>query len=256
VWFPILAISANGRVITTDASLLADNAVDTDFSIIIARNVYTAATYTDRYFTLEEYGADIDRSKLGSDMKFNSLSVSVQPDAPARVSIGLGGRDMEGLASGSSPHFTTPTTVTGTPLILRDGGVYVNGTKKLNLTGITAGLSAPVSTVPVIASALSPDVFLGQFSFAGEVTGVVEDFGDLDLFTGETQVSLLLHFAAQTGAPKAFTSMYFGNLSLGGYSSPAGGEGAQIASMQLWGGSDDRGGAYAATTALICTSAT
>ena len=256
VWFPILAISgAEGRVWTTDATLLADNTADTAFSVTIARSLATtAAGYVDRYFTVEEWGLDVEEGKLITDARWNQLSVSVAPDGPARVSLGLGARNMAPQAT--SPNFTSPVFTEGDPLILRDGGVYVNGVKKVNLTGITAGLAAPVSHVPVIGATLSPDVFLGQFAFTGEFTGVVQDYTDFTTFTNEDQISVLLHFAERDGSPADFESVYFGNLSFGGYSSPAGGEGALIQTIPLWGGSDERGTQYAATTALWSTSHT
>lgn len=255
-WFPILGISANGRVITTVAGILVDNAADIDFDLIIAKAIYTPATYLDTYFTIEEYWAQLDRSKLGTDMKFNALSLSVQPDQVARVSIGLGGRDMQLLSAGLSPNFTGPTYVSDQSLVLLDGAIYVNGVAKANVTGLTAGLAAPVSGLPVVGSRVSPDTFLGQFAFTGEITAAVESGDDFAAYTAETDISMLLHFA-ESGAVNTtdFVSVYLGNLSYGGNTTPAGGEGALVQTIPLYGGRDTRGGAYAATTMLISTSA-
>lgn len=255
-WFPILGISANGRVITTIAGILTDEAADSAFSLVIAKAIYTAATYEDRYFTLEEHWEQLDLSKLATDCKFNQLSFSAQPDSPTRVSLGLGGRDLELLASGDSPNFTDPTYTEGQSLVLLDGAIYVNGVARANVTGLTAGLAAPVSTLPVIGSRTSPDTFLGQFAFTGEFAAAVEDGTDFAAFVDETDISMFLHFAeAGTDNTTDFVSVYVGNLSYGGHSSPVGGEGALIQTLPLYGGEDERGTGYASTTMLISTSA-
>jgi len=257
-WFPILALSANGRVITTASGILADETADSAFDIEIARSLFTATPYTDRYFSVEEYLTDIDRSKLGTDMRFNELNFQLVPDQPVGIGFGLGGRKMELLASGDSPNFTSPAFVDAHTLSMLDGGIYVNGVLRSNISGFTFGLQAPVSGLPVLGTNLSPDTFLGQFSLAGQFTGAVEDGTDFDAFDAEDQISVFLRFAKQGTAHEAeFISVYMGNLVYGGWSTPAGGEGAMIQTIPLWGGEDERGDAagYAPSSMVISTSA-
>lgn len=253
LWFPIIA--ATETVITTVPNILVDNASDAAWDIEISRSVYTADPYTDRYFTVEEYLTDIDRSKLGTDMVFNSLNFSAAPDQHVTIGFGLVGRNLDLLDTGDSPTFDDPTFTQGPSLVLLDGGIYKNGTKLVNVTGFTFGLQAPANTLPVIDSVISPDVFLGQFALSGQFTAALEDGAHWDDFDAETQLSMLLHCAEQGGTSSDFVNFYMGNMSFGGWQTPIGGEGAVIQTLPLYGGEDERGGAFAATSVLVSTSA-
>jgi hypothetical protein len=255
VWFPILAMGGtNGRVWTVPEGYLLDNSVDSEFDVEVARSVYTTTPYKERYFTIEEYGDILGRSKLGVDAKWNSFSVSQQPDQIAQISMGLGAREMRHLPALDSPNFTDPAFGGGRVLYLQDGAVYVNGEKRLDLTGLQFGLEAPLSTVPVISSRFSPDIFTGQFGFTGQLTGVVQDGDDLRAFLEEDDISLHVRFSESDNPAAPFISFYFGDLSYGGYTDSAGGEGAQIKTIPLNGGEDGRGGFHAPTTMLVSTS--
>lgn len=255
LWFPILEMSGtNGRIWTVPEGYLVDNTTDTDFTVTVARSVYTTTPYVERYFTVEEYGDVLGRSKLGVDAKWNSFSVSQQPDQIAQISMGLGARELRHLPEIDSPNFTAPVFSGGRVLYLQDGAVYVNGERRLDLTGLQFGLEAPLSTVPMISSRFSPDIFTGQFGFAGQLTGVVQDGDDLRAFLEEDDISLHVRFSESDDPASDFISFYFGDLSYGGYTDSAGGEGAQIKTIPLNGGEDGRGGFYAPTTMLVSTS--
>jgi hypothetical protein len=255
VWFPILETTET--VMTIPSGILVDNASDAAWDIEIAKTVYTADPYTDRYFTVEEYLTDIDRSKLGTDMKFNTLNFSAQPDQHVTIGFGLVGRDLELLDTGDSPTFTDPVFIGGPSLTLLDGGIYVNGALRANLTGFTFGLTAPAQGLPVLDSVTSPDIFLGQFALAGQFTGAVEDGTDFDAFDAETQMSVVLHCAEQGGTASDFISFFLPDLAFGGWGTGIGGEGALIQTIPLYGGLDERGEAsgYAPTSVLVSTSA-
>lgn len=255
VHVPILSVT--NTVLTFPAGYLADNSVDAAWNATVQRRLNTATPYNKRYYTTEEYlGSVIDRSKRGTDMVFNQLNFAMAPDSMVRVGFGLVGRAMSMLASGASPNFTSPVFQDAPSLTLLDGGLIINGTERLNFTGFNFGIAAPANTLPVIGSTTSPDVFLGQFAFTGQFTVAVEDATDWDLFDAETRISAFLHFAQQGGNSQDFVSVYLGDLSWAGYTTPAGGEGALIANIPIYGGEDERGAAagFAPTTMLISTS--
>jgi hypothetical protein len=253
LWFPIL--NATEGVITTAADILIDNASDAAWDIEIAKSLYTTTPYEDSYFTVEEYLADIDRSKLGTDMKFNSLNFRAAPNQHVTIGFGLVGRDLDLLATGSSPTFTDPVFTGGPSLVLLDGGVYKSGTKLANVTSFTWGLQAPATTLPHLTGVISPDVFLGQFVLVGEFAAALEDGAHWDDFDAETQLSMILHCAEQGGTASDFVSFYLGNMAFAGFSTGLGGEGPVIQTLPLYGGEDERGGAFAATSVLVSTSA-
>jgi hypothetical protein len=253
VWVPILAVAEG--VATLAPGYIQDNSVDAAWTAVIAKSLFTATPYTERYWSVEENMPDaaVDMSKYATDAVWNSLNVTFAPTAYVKVGFGFGARDMAMKTVGDAPVFTSPTYIEADSLILLDGGIYVNGTKRTDLTGFKFGLAAPVSGVPVIGTNVSPDVFLGQFAFTGEFTGVVADSTDFAAFDAETDIAVLIH--CKEKATQEFVSFYIGNLSFAGYSSPAGGEGALIQTIPLFGGADVAGGDRAATTVLISTSA-
>jgi len=249
VWVPVVAVNDAAKTLTFPSGYLADNASDTAFTISIARNVITPATYQDNFYSVEEYLTTIDRSKFAADARFNSLVFTESPNAYGRVGFSLGARTLEMKVSGSSPVFTAPTTPSGESLSLLDGGLYVNGVRRSDLTAFTVGITAPVTTTPVIGSLTGPAAKVGTFVFSGSVSGVVTDGVDFDAFSAETDISIMLHWKDKND--ETGIALYVGNLQYGGYSSAAAGEGDQVQTMQLYGGDDDRGTGYAATTFLL-----
>lgn len=252
-WVPIVSVDSE-TVCQVASGILADNTSDAAWSVELAGYVHTATPYTDRYFTVEEYLTEIDRSKLGTDMRFNSLNFAVAPNDHIVIGFGLGGIDMDLLATGSSPTFSSPTFTDGPSLTLLDGGIYKGATKLANVTGFTWGLQAPVSTLPTVTSLVSPDVFLGQFAFTGQFAAALEDGAHWDDFDAETQLSMILHCAEDGGVEADFVGFYLPNLTYAGFSTPAGGEGPVIQTLPLYGGEDERGTGYAATTVLVSAS--
>jgi hypothetical protein len=252
IWFPIISVTEG--VITIPAGILVDNAEDAAWDIDIAGHVFTPDPYVKQYFTVEEYWADADQSKIGTDMVWNSLQIQIQPDRAVQLSFGLGGRDMEVETTGNSPIFTDPVFTSGRHLVLLEGGIYSNGVKRQDVTGLNLSLVAPVTTQPMVSTRISPDTFLGQFVLSGQFTGTVEDGTDLEAMLAETQLSVHLHCAEPGANPAAFQSFYFGDLAFNTHSVPAGGEGAAIQTLDLVGGYDERGTGYQPTSVLISNS--
>jgi hypothetical protein len=257
-WFPILAISADGRTVTTKSGILTDQALDASFTITLARTLIQGDPPTERYFTIEEYFQDIDLSKVAQDCKFHSLTFSAAPDQPIEISFDVAGRDLDVFAAGSSPTFSSPTFVTANPLYLADGAIYINGVGYVNLTGFKFTLSLSAILQAVIGSRLAPDVALGNAIIAGEFMGTIEDDTFLNLAQAETQLSVLLHCAERESDPADFISFFLGNMSMGDFSTPFGQDGLLIQSIPMVGGKDERGATagYAPTQLLISTSAT
>lgn len=256
VYAPIAQVNSE-TVLTIPSGFLADNSSDAAWDAVIASHVYTPATYVKTYYTFEEYwGSTIDIGKRGLDMVFNSFGLNCQPNQPAQVSFGLGGRDGDTVSAGAAPNFTSPTLVTGDTLLLLDGSIIQEGAVVTDFTGINLTLQAPVSMQPMLSTNLSPDTYLGQFTLSGDITGTIEDAAEVARFLADTRFDLLLHFAENESDPKDFVSFYFGDLGYTGHASPAGGEGAAIESMPVEGGRDVRGAAtgYAATSMLVSTS--
>lgn len=254
--FPITAISSNGRVLTIPTGYLIDETIDSAFTFSLLPAVYSDDPYTKRYFTMSHYlGSVIDRDVRGTDFVFNSFGVDIQPNRKVKLSVGMGGRVLEMLASGSSPNFTSPVLTQGESLYLVDGGFYVNGVKRVDVSSLSMRYEAPVSGLALATAHASPDTYLGQFKLTGQLTASVADGTDYDAFTAETRMQLILHCKEQSTTK--FVSLCFPNASWGGWSLPGGGEGPGIQTMPINAGKDKRTAAlgYAPTSILVAASA-
>lgn len=258
VWCPVLDLSANGRVVTTEPGLLTDQGADNDCDLIIARHVYNGIPPVERYFTVQQHMLDIDRSLVGQDMKVGTMRFSVAPDSPFSMGFDMLGRDLDILASVSSPTFTDPTLVEGPSLYLADGGAYIAGTRFANITGLEITHALGLSTMPVAGSRLSPDVFADNAGIGGTITMSIEDDTFLNYAQAETQVSLILHLAERETGTKDFITLSILNLSFGSFGLPFGGTSGMTQTYPLVGGKDI-GGAAAGNipcNMLVSTSAT
>ncbi len=252
-WVPVLSVGGAGnRVATIPSGYLVDQVADIAFSMEIARHVLTPTNYVDSFHSVEEYiaGMDVPRSKFVSDARFNSLIFNEGPSAYPKISFGIAARTLELKAAGAGvPVMTSPVFPSGESLILLDGGVFLNGTKRLDLTALTFGITAPVSQTDVIGTTDGPAANIGDFEFAGQVTGLMEDGDDFDDYAADADLSLLCHYKDKQD--ESGIGVYAGNLAFGSFASPAAGTGDNTQTMKLYGGDDDRGAGYAPTTLLI-----
>lgn len=252
-WIPILEATEGTMVVPK--SYVAVDAASATWTATIAGYYATPSSYVDTYWSVEEYlsEASVAASKYATDMRFHGLNFSIEPKGYVRIGTTLTGRDMKMLnatTTPTAPAFTSPTFISGDSLIPLDGGIYVNGKRRLDLTGLKFGIAAPASTTDVIGTNLSPDISLGQYAFTGDFTGVVANSDDFESFDAEDDIALMLH--CKRKRDEGFVGIYVGYASFGGYSTPMGGEGLLTQSIQLFGGEDEQTD-HLPTTILIST---
>jgi hypothetical protein len=253
-WIPV--IEATATILTVPASYLpTSEGPIAAYTVAVAPFIATPAQYLDSAWSVEEQmtNPDILISKYGTGLRFNSLNFSVDPKAYVKLGFGLQGRDLTQLNSTSTPAYpamTSPVFIESDSLILLDGGIYVNGKRRTDLTSFKLGISATASTTDVIGSNVSPDISLGQFGFTGDFTGVVGDGVDFASFSDEDDISVMFHCKEKNS--EAFVGIYLGYASFGGYATPMGGEGLLVQSIPLFGGEDEQAN-HARTILLIST---
>lgn len=252
-WIPV--IDAAEGVLTVPSQYVTAEGPAAAYTVDVAPFIATPAQYQDTAWSTEEQmpNPSVLMSKFGTGMRFNSLSFSVDPKTYVKAAFALTGRDMTMLRADTVPAypaFINPAFVESDSLILLDGGIYVNGRRRSDLTSLRVGIAATASTTDVIGSNVSPDVSLSQFSFTGDFTGVVSDGADFGSFTDEDDISVMLHCKEKDS--EAFVGIFLGYASFGGYSTPMGGEGLLVQSIPLFGGEDEHPG-HARTILLIST---
>ncbi|WP_316214295.1 phage tail tube protein [Bradyrhizobium sp. SZCCHNR2032] len=215
-----LRIAALSSTAITVAETLTVNATpDTSCSITRrGRKVINppAGSLVNRYFTGEDYDADIDASKVFTDCYWKSGKFSMQPNGIIMFDaswVGTGKLDVN--TASTAPILTAPTLTASIPLAaldstLRLGGVDVADIVSWDMT-IDNGAVAPA----VIGSKISPTVLPGLNQVSMNLQVLKKDMSYLQAFLGETGFSLSLLAAANTSEPKDFISINIPNFTLG-----------------------------------------
>jgi hypothetical protein len=226
-----LRVTAVTTLTLSVAETLVTNAVAcTVFVITVAKKITQSTSPVNRSFTFEEYGADLDLSEQDVGVRVSSIKVSAQPDAMATVEFGLVGLDQNGLATGTSPNFSSPTLTTTIGLTAVDATIRVNGSDVAVLTGLDFTLDMSGNTQPVIGSTTSPDVFLNNAVGRGTFSGIRQDLSALSLFTAETEFEIHLLLVEPESEPKDFISFFIPRCKLLGVDKSFGNDGALIES--------------------------
>lgn len=247
VWVPVLAVTATTMALAP--GYIIDNALDNAFSFVTGSTWMTPTPRLKEHFTVEEYIDSLDKSRLGTDMRFTNLQIQAGANAVAQVGFGLTGRDLEPVDSASAPVFTSPDAPEGEALVLLDGALYRNGVAAVDLTSITLGLAGQANITPLATDRFAAGIGLSQFAFTGQIAGLMEDLTQFQASIDEDLVSMMLVFQERGGAGD-IVSVYAGNCSYAQSTAPIT-DGDVIETTTLYGGKDTRGGGYAASTFVI-----
>lgn len=206
----------------TTAETLTVNAVpDTAFTITRpGKRLINTAPLVKRYFTLEEYEADIDQSTVLTDFVWGSVKFSMSPDGILMIDPGgTGTGAIQALASGASPYFAAPTEATGAPMSVVDATIRIGGRDMVELTAFDLTVDIGPSAPGVFGSGAiktSPDVFTGQMAVSGNFTALRKDLQYLQDFKDEVPYSLHILAVDNASEPKDFMSIVVPNITLGG----------------------------------------
>ena len=251
--------------LTTAETLVVNASPDTTFSIVRpGKRLINPASLTKRYFTLEEYEADIDQSTVLTDFIWSTLKFSMTPDGLIMADPGgVGTGRIEALSTGNSPLLTTPTASTGAPMSVVDATIRLGSTDLVELTSFDLTLDIGGNAPTVFGSGgikYAPDVFNGQMAVSMNLGMLRKDLAMLSNFIAETQLSLHILAVENETEPKDFVSIYVPNFTLGSvdpsaFSKEGGGRTQSISIPAALVGKDETGGAFDPTMIKIQTSA-
>jgi hypothetical protein len=250
-WIRVIGVTAS--TITVPAAAVTNGAADGTGSLVLPK--YLLNGITERYWTVDEYLQDIDASRVGSDCKFASLGFGISPDNHILLRTRVIGRDLVPFSGASAPSLTSPTFTESQPLVLLDGSLRVAGTDRVDVTGFNLDWDCGGAGVPVCTSRISPDVFLKNGEGSGSISSVMDDLAEFTSYKAETGIDLFLLASENETDPKDFISIYAGNAAYRSHEAPIGADAAMIETLPLEFGIDTRGGQYALTSLLICSSA-
>jgi len=207
-----------------------------------------------RYFTIEEYYADIDQSIVYQDCVWSKFMLGMNPDATIDFNPSWTGTgQVVNEAVGASPYFTTPTMSDQIPLAVIDASFYSSSKgllPDLSAASITVDLAPNVPAV--VGAKFSPDVFDGQMQVSASMTRLRDDLTWASNFLNEDQLSLKLSVNVPGSSPTDFMGFGLPNFTFGGatgsgFKQDAGGmtDSATVPAGLV--GIDSRGGAFRST---------
>lgn len=205
----------------TVAETLTLNATpDTTFTITITgRKLINpgAGALVKRYFTIEEYEYDLDQSELFTDCVWSSVNISMQPNGLIQIGTSWAGTgQFEAKPTGTSPHFTSPTTSTGDPLAVLEATVRLGSGDLLDLTSFDITINNQAMSPDVISSSpYAPDVFTGSEIVSMNLSMLRKDLLGVADFIAETPLTLHLLATENEAAPESFFSIFVPNFTYG-----------------------------------------
>lgn len=253
----VITVTASTLTIAGTAPLTANAVADSAFELTVLKRIVTNTAGPTRYtYSVDQYDVDNDLSELFLGCKVVGMRLSFRPGAMAQVSFTLMGIDRTALATGTSPHFTSPTATTGLALVADDATIFYNGADVATFTGFDIDFQITAGGEPVIASLTTPTVFDNDLATTGSLTGIRQDFANLTLFDAETNFGVGIVLTEPGTAPVGTLSFYLSNVKISELSAPVGGgDGAKIETIALLASVPTATSSLDASVAVICSSA-
>ena len=252
----VITVTASTLTIAGTAPLTANAVADTSFTLTILKKIVTnTAGPTRQSFSVDQYDQDIDLSELFLGCRVTGVRLSFRPGAFVQAQFTMVGLDRTQLATGTSPHFISPTVTTGLGLVADDSAIFYNGAAVANFTGFDLDLQITASGEPVIGALVSPDVYDNDLAVSGSITGIRQDFSNLTLFDAETEFAVGILLQEPGTAPVGSMSFWMPKVKINELSAPVGGgDGAKIETLALEVGVPTATSSLDATIVNICSS--
>ena len=166
---------------------------DTDFDDLLesamlntwATNVLKVGTVP-KYFSIEDYAADIDQARLFTGCSVNSLSVSLAPNAMVTGTFSLVGKDM----TISATEKTQDAATGAAPFDAYSGDLEIGGSVAAIVTAMDFTLTNGFAPTFVVGDDSAPSLEVGDAVVEGTISAYFEDAALLNRFIAETETSL------------------------------------------------------------------
>jgi len=177
-----------------EAALMADNGFDTGFTAGDGSTTVANAAIlgtTPKYFSIEDYSADVDQARLFTGMTVNSMAVSMAPNQMVTATFGMVGKDM----SISGTQKTQDASAGNEPFDAYSGDIKLGNVGSLGsaLTLITAldfTLTNAFAPTFVVGESTAPALEFGTATLEGTLSAYFEDATLINRFLNETESAL------------------------------------------------------------------
>ena len=146
---------------------------------------------TPKFFSIEDYAADIDQARLFTGCTVNTMAVSLAPNQMVAATFGLVGKDMtigatektQDAASGAAPFdaYSGDLKIADTGSSLAASAI---------VTGIDFTLTNSFAPTFVIGDDSAPQLEVGRAEVEGTLTAYFEDAALINRFLNETKTAL------------------------------------------------------------------
>jgi len=169
-------------------------------------NVLKVGT-TPKFFSIEDYAADIDQARLFTGMAVSTMGVSLAPNQMVTTTFGMVGKDM--TISGTQK---TQTAASGAaPFDSYSGDIAIGNVASSSAVAIVTGLDFTLtnSFAPtfVIGDDSAPSLEYGRAEVEGTLTAYFEDASLINRFLNETESELEVSVNDPTGL-NAYTFLF------------------------------------------------
>lgn len=161
-------------------------------------NVLKVGT-TPKFFSIEDYAADIDQARLFTGMTVSTMGISLAPNQMVTTTFGMVGKDM----TISATQKTQTAAANNAPFDAYSGDIAIGNVASSAAVAIVTGLDFTVnnSFAPtfVIGDSSAPSLEFGRAEIEGTFTAYFEDLALINRFLNEVESELEVSVNDPTG---------------------------------------------------------
>ena len=171
-----------------------------------ATNVLKVGT-TPKFFSVEDYAADIDQARVFTGLSVSSLAISLAPNQMVTTTFGMVGKDM--TISGTEK--TQEDASGAAPFDAYSGDISIGnvgaGSAVAIVTGLDFTLTNSFAPTFVIGDDSAPSLEYGRAEVEGTLTAYFEDASLINRFLNETETEIEVSVDDPTGG-NAYTFLF------------------------------------------------
>ena len=160
-----------------------------------------------KFFSIEDYAADIDQARLFTGMTVSSMGISLAPNQMVTTTFGMVGKDM----TIGAVQKTQDAASGAAPFDAYSGDIAIGNVGSSTASGIVTGLDFTLtnSFAPtfVIGDDSAPSLEYGRAEIEGTLTAYFEDAALITRFLNEVESELEVSVNDPTGA-NAYTFLF------------------------------------------------
>ena len=162
---------------------------------------------TPKFFSVEDYAADIDQARVFTGLSVSSLAISLAPNQMVTTTFGMVGKDM--TISGTEK--TQDAASGAAPFDAYSGDISIGnvgaGSAVAIVTGLDFTLTNSFAPTFVIGDDSAPSLEYGRAEVEGTLTAYFEDASLINRFLNETETEIEVSVDDPTGG-NAYTFLF------------------------------------------------